>query len=51
MSEKYPITITWGTQREKTKTYIFKTPEEVEAFRDGVYESNGWWEYKIEGED
>ena len=49
--EKHSLTIVWGTNGEETKTYTFKTAEEMEAFRDGVYESNGWWEYKIVGED
>jgi hypothetical protein len=47
----YSLTIVWGTNEEETKTYTFKTIEEMEAFRDGVYESNGWWEYKIIDED
>tara|TARA_A100001388_G_scaffold277263_1_gene267708 strand:+ start:7068 stop:7238 length:171 start_codon:yes stop_codon:yes gene_type:complete len=47
----YSLTIVWGTNEEETKTYTFKTIEEMEAFQDGVYESNGWWEYKIIDED
>ena len=47
----YSITITWGTEGEETKTYTFKTLEELEAFRNGVHESNGWWEYEIKGEN
>tara|TARA_R110002012_G_scaffold82322_1_gene208078 strand:+ start:343 stop:498 length:156 start_codon:yes stop_codon:yes gene_type:complete len=50
MEKEHSITITWGTEREETKTYTFKTLEELEAFHDGVYESNGWWDYQIEGE-
>ena len=46
-AKEYSLTIVWGTNEEETKTYTFKTIEEMEAFRDGVYESNGWWEYKI----
>ena len=49
--EKHSLTIIWGTDGEETKTYTFKTAEEMEAFRDGVYESNGWWEYRIIDED
>ena len=47
----YSLTIVWGTNEEETKTYTFKTIEEMEAFQDGVYESNGWWEYRIIDED
>ena len=47
----YSLTIVWGTDEEETKTYTFKTIEEMEAFQDGVYESNGWWEYRIIDED
>lgn len=50
-AKEYSLTIVWGTNEEETKTYTFKTIEEMEAFQDGVYESNGWWEYKIIDED
>ena len=50
-AKDYSLTIVWGTNEEETKTYTFKTIEEMEAFQDGVYESNGWWEYRIIDED
>tara|TARA_B100000212_G_scaffold302429_1_gene248661 strand:- start:43 stop:219 length:177 start_codon:yes stop_codon:yes gene_type:complete len=50
-TKEYSLTIVWGTNEEETKTYTFKTIEEMEAFRDGVYESNGWWEYRIVDEE
>jgi hypothetical protein len=50
-AKEYSLTIVWGTNEEETKTYTFKTIEEMEAFQDGVYESNGWWEYRIIDED
>ena len=34
MTEEHSITITWGTEGEETKTYTFKTLEELEAFHD-----------------
>lgn len=49
-AKEYSLTIVWGTNEEETKTYTFKTIEEMEAFQD-EYESNGWWEYKIIDED
>ena len=36
------ITIKWGTDKEETKTYIFKNKEEAKFFMMGVDESNGW---------
>ena len=45
------ITIKWGTDKEETKTYTFKTEEEKKFFMMGVDEANGWLEYEIEGDD
>ena len=41
------ITIKWGTDKDKTKTYTFKNDEELKFFMMGVDEANGWLEYKI----
>tara|TARA_R110000823_G_scaffold94626_1_gene206813 strand:+ start:487 stop:639 length:153 start_codon:yes stop_codon:yes gene_type:complete len=41
------IIITFGTDKEETKTYFFKTLEEKEAFIFGISEMWGWWEYEI----
>jgi transketolase C-terminal domain/subunit len=41
------ITIVWGTDKDKTKTYTFKNDKELKFFMMGVDEANGWLEYKI----
>ena len=41
------ITIVWGTDKDKTKTYTFKNHKELKFFMMGVDEANGWLEYKI----
>jgi len=41
------ITIKWGTDKDKTKTYTFKNDEELKFFMMGVDEANGWLEYEI----
>jgi hypothetical protein len=41
------ITIKWGTDKDKTKTYTFKTKEEAKFFMMGVDEANGWLEYEV----
>ncbi len=41
------ITIIWGTDKDKTKTYTFKNDEELKFFMMGVDEANGWLEYEI----
>ena len=41
------ITIVWGTDKDKTKTYTFKNDEELKFFMMGVDEANGWLEYEI----
>ena len=40
------ITIKWGTDKDKTKTYTFKNDEELKFFMMGVDEANGWLEYE-----
>ena len=42
------ITIIWGSQKQKKKTYTFKTEEQLKYFMMGVDEANGWLEYEIE---
>ena len=41
------ITIKWGTDKDKTKTYTFKNDEELKFFMMGVDEANGWLEYEV----
>jgi hypothetical protein len=41
------VTITWGTEKEITKTYIFEDETQKAFFLKGVDESNGWLEYEI----
>ena len=41
------ITIKWGTDKDKTKSYTFKNEEELKFFMMGVDEANGWLEYEI----
>jgi len=41
------ITIKWGTDKDKTKTYTFKNEEEAKFFMMGVDEANGWLEYEV----
>ena len=45
--KKFTITIVWGTEKDKTKTYTFKNEEEAKFFMMGVDEANGWLEYEI----
>ena len=40
------ITIVWGTDKNKTKSYTFKNEEEAKFFMMGVDEGNGWLEYE-----
>ena len=42
------ITIIWGTDKEETKTYTFKTEDQLKYFMMGVDEANGWLEYEID---
>ena len=42
------ITIKWGTDKFKTKSYTFKNDEELKFFMMGVDEAIGWSEYEIE---
>ena len=39
------ITIVWGTEREKAKTYVFENETQKAFFMKGVDEANGWLEY------
>ncbi len=41
------ITIVWGTDKDKTKSYTFKNKEEAKFFMMGVDEANGWLEYEV----
>ena len=41
------ITIKWGTDKDKTKSYTFKNEEEAKFFMMGVDEGNGWLEYEV----
>ena len=41
------ITIKWGTDKDKTKSYTFKNEEEAKFFMMGVDEANGWLEYEV----
>jgi len=45
--KKIKITITWGTEKDKTKSYTFKNKEEAKFFMMGVDEGNGWLEYEV----
>jgi len=47
MSNIRKITIKWGERGEETKTYSFKSLKELEAFKNGVQESQGWFDYEI----
>jgi len=47
MTEKEKITIIWGTDKEKTKTYEFETEEQLKYFMMGVNEAEGWLKYEI----
>jgi len=58
MNKEHSITITFSrgnlnyeTPEVETKTFSFKTLEEVEAFRDGVWQMCGNDDYKVEGEE
>jgi hypothetical protein len=39
------ITIVWGTDRERAKTYIFEDEKQKAFFMKGVDEAVGWLEY------
>ena len=39
------ITIVWGTEREKAKTYVFENETQKAFFMKGVDEAVGWLEY------
>ena len=41
------ITIIWGSQKQKKKTYTFKTEEQLKYFMMGVDEAEGWLSYEI----
>jgi hypothetical protein len=45
--KKPKITIVWGTDKEKTNTYVFENETQKAFFMKGVYESNGWLEYEV----
>ena len=47
MSEdkKPRISIVWGTERERAKTYVFETETQKAFFMKGVDEAIGWLEY------
>ena len=42
---KPEVTIKWGTEGDKTKTYIFENETQKAFFMKGVDEANGWLEY------
>ena len=42
---KPEITIKWGTDGDKTKTYIFENETQKAFFMKGVDEANGWMQY------
>jgi len=44
---KPEITISWGTEKEITKTYIFEDEKQKAFFMKGVEEANGWLEYEV----
>lgn len=47
---KHSITILWGLHREeddKPVTYEFDTKAELNAFRQGIDEMDGWMGYKV----
>ena len=44
---KPEVTIKWGTEGDKTKTYIFENETQKAFFMKGVDEANGWLEYEI----
>ena len=39
------ITIVWGTDRERAKTYIFEDEKQKAFFMKGVNEAVGWLQY------
>ena len=41
------ITFFWCTDKQKQKTYKFKTEEQLKYFMMGVDEAEGWLEYEI----
>ena len=41
------IIIIWGSQKQKKKTYTFKTEEQLKYFMMGVDEAEGWLSYEI----
>ena len=47
MKTKEKITISWGTNKEETKTYKFETKEQLQYFMMGVDEAEGWSTYEI----
>ena len=46
-NKKPKITIVWGTDKEKTNTYVFENETQKAFFMKGVDESNGWLEYEV----
>ena len=40
------ISIVWGTERERAKTYVFENETQKAFFMKGVDEANGWLEYE-----
>lgn len=46
----YNVTINWGDEGENPQTYSFKTLAEIEAFRLGIYEAQGWDDYSVADE-
>ena len=43
--KKPKISIVWGTEREKAKTYVFENETQKAVFMKGVDEAVGWLEY------
>ena len=39
------ISIVWGTERERAKTYVFETETQKAFFMKGVNEAVGWLQY------
>ena len=46
-NKKLFVTVKWGDMSNRTQTYYFDTPSEVEAFLLGAEQSSGWEEYVI----
>lgn len=48
-AKPFHITIQWGENPEAQheQTYKFRTNAEITAFREGIQESQGWFDYEI----